>query len=173
MKKCAAKVHIYLISAIFLPKYFRGVAYYVEITGEGEEIIGEAVDVGGHFGGYLVGLRKGYYAALGTAAYGAGHLAAGGYLASSGQDEAVDARQGFVEGVDGCLEGLHAGRGDACGEPEVAVGRTGEVGADVEEMVLHGCQQLLFAVGAGGRCGYESYEGVELVDGPVGVDSDG
>ena len=67
----------------------------VDVAGEDEEVVAEAVDVGGDCGvDVCAGVGEGEDVALGTAADGAGYVGVGRSYRSSGEDELTQLRDG-------------------------------------------------------------------------------
>jgi hypothetical protein len=89
-------------------------------------------------------------------------------LGSAGEDEALELRQLGVEAIAVVLEPVDLFLCDA--EPRLVLHRHGEVGAEIEELVLDTQEDVPDLVRAV-ACEREPDERVQLVRGPVGRDS--
>ena len=126
--------------------------------GQNEQVIAQAIDIFDNIRAYLGLLGEGIDASLGTAADGAADMTLGCGHSTSRQYEPLRLGKGGIDGIDALLKqrGLalrQPGRGiEGC---LALVG--GEVGANVEEVVLHAqhhCPLFLF----GAHHGYEESE---------------
>ena len=93
---------------IFLPKYFIDIAFYVYGACDDKEVVAQTVDKSEYIAIDINGLAERDDLTLGASGDSARNLGAGRVGASAGQDEAVVARQGGVEPVDGLLETCYA-----------------------------------------------------------------
>lgn len=81
----------------------------VQVAGEDEEVVGEAVEPDQDGFGHRFGGAEGEYASLCAAADCARHVCVGGSGGASGEDEFADLGGGCVEGVNACLEPFDLG----------------------------------------------------------------
>ena len=81
-----------------------GAGLVVGEAGEGEEQVGEAVEVDQNWFGEWLFLREGNRDPFGAAADGAGKMERGGGMGAAGEDEIREGRQLGVRCIDGCLK---------------------------------------------------------------------
>ena len=110
----------------------------VELFGEGEEVVAQAVDVAQERGIDLGLLGHTIDGTLGTAADGAADVGQRGSTRAAGQDEATPARKPFLGSIDGVLECGYVNVFDITSRAHFALaGVGGQDGADGEEEALH------------------------------------
>ncbi len=140
--------------------------------GGDEQQIRETVEIAQGLGvAAALRLDEGHGRPLGAAADGAGQMQGGRGRRTARQDERGQGRERLVERVDLPLQPLDLAGDDAQGGRGVAglFGR-GEIGAQVEEVVLDARQQRVEGRIAGGLKADEAEDGVELVDLAIGGD---
>lgn len=167
------------IGGLGAPGELGGSFLEVDVAGEVEEVVAQAVEVGQDDGGDLgvgvlaEGVVEGDYAALGAAAYCACDVGVACGAASAGEDEGSEGRKLFFETVDFVFDGFYVGFAQAFGSGGVGEvvggggGVGGEVCTDVEELVLDVVDEV---DGGGvhiGDGGEEAQVGVEFVDSAV------
>ena len=126
--------------------------------GQNEQVIAQAIDIFDNIRAYYGLLGEGIDASLGTAADGAADMTLGSGHSASRQYEPLRLGKGGVDGIDALLEEC----GLALRQPSRGIEGCltlvgGEVGANVEEVVLHAqhhCPLFLF----GAHHGYEESE---------------
>lgn len=139
--------------ALGAPGEFGGAGEVVDVAGEDEEVVAEAVDVGEDYGVDVgSGVGEGEDVAFGASADCAGDVGVGGSDRTAGEYELAELRDHRVEEVDLVFEVAERGGGDGGfrggglvvgGVVIVGVlvaGGGGEVGSDVEEGVVD-CQE--------------------------------
>jgi hypothetical protein len=158
------------------PLWFIDVGAGVDDAGHGEEEVREAVDVAEQGAGDRFDVGEGDDAALGAAADGAGEVELGGGGVTAGEDEELERRQLFIEGVDPAFEGCDIVIGDAGADVLAALKALfdvggGEFAAEIEEVGLDdgepASEVVVFEDGGG-----DAEERVEFIDGAVGLDAD-
>jgi EAL domain-containing protein (putative c-di-GMP-specific phosphodiesterase class I)/GGDEF domain-containing protein len=151
-------------SAPVAPEYLAARFVAREHARQHEEQIREAVQVLERIGSDILDARQRPGAALGAAAHRACHVAGGSCRAAARQNELLERRQGFVEGVELALEPLHIGRRDH------AVPRNAELAAEVEQIVLHLGEAAPRRFGQPGDGEHHADGAIRLVHRTVGFD---
>ncbi len=153
------------------PQNFGFLCIDVLLAGQGEEQVGEAVDVGGDTavdGAFGCDAQD---AALGTAADGAADVGLACGLGSAGKDKGAKRWQLAVDEVDGVFQLLdHLVGHDAATAQFGRCGVGGEVGAYDEEHVLDVGEECAVGV-AVHHAGEQADVAVQFVDGAVGFEA--
>jgi hypothetical protein len=136
-------------------------------AGEDEEEVGEPVQVHDRQPVDDVDARRADRLALRAAADGARHVEPGRSPGPPGQDETPELGEVGVEAVTVGLESVDLRLGHA--QPVLPLERDGEVGAEVEKLVLDAFEHVADPRRAPGGED-DADRGVELVDGAVGCD---
>ena len=133
---------------------------------EHEQEVREPVQVAGGFGADVLGPRRQRpHPALGASHHRTRHVAGGRGGPAAGEDEILQRRQRFVEGVQGHLQAIHM-----LGLDQLHA-RDAQLAAQVEQVVLYFREAAGHGFRQAGHRQHHADRAVGLIDGTVGLDA--